>query len=126
VSHQPVLADLFVVEVEQLPKVPIAPSASIQARHCSAMGAQKAEESRETLWTAMLGGYAQEPLSDAELSWSLSVLFGRDIPPSTISARRSELIGQGLVHPFAVGTRKNPKTQVSNSLWGLTEKGRQR
>lgn len=123
---QPVLPDLFVVEVEQLPEVPIAPSASIQAKHCSAMGAQKAEESRETLWAAMLGGYSHSPLSDAELSWSLSVLFSRDIPPSTVSARRHELIEQGLVHPFAIGTRKNPKTGVSNSLWGLTEKGRQR
>lgn len=122
---QPVLTDLFVVAVEQLPEVPVAPSASIQARHCSAMGARKMDGSRNAFWVAMLGLYRTAPRTDAEIATILSDPPVRVIPSSTISARRAELIAMGHVDPVPCGTRKNPRTNVSNSLWGLTEKGRQ-
>ena len=115
-----VLPGLFVVPVAKIPtpEPPIAPSSSLQARHCSSMGAQKIAPSRESLWKSMLNFYAQRPCTDAEIAEALGVA------PSTISARRNELIALGKVED-AHATKKNRHTGVSNSLWGLTEKGRQ-
>jgi hypothetical protein len=101
--------------------VPIAPSADLTAKHCSSMGAQQAEKSRKYLWSQMLELYAVEPRTDAEIA-ALLWQPHRMIMPSTISARRKELIQQGLVAPESCGTRKNPRTGVSNSLWQLVKR----
>lgn len=100
---------------------PIAPSADQTAKHCSAMGAEKVAESRETMWSLMLDCYRHGPQTDAEIAHYLTWALKRktEIPPSTISARRSELIKQGKVDREACGTRKNQRTGVSNSLWRL-------
>ena len=119
------LPGLFVVpvaEIPAVPDVPIAPSASVVARHCSSMGAQKAAEGRNAFWVAMLGLYATAPRTDAEIAAILSDPPVRVIPPSTISARRAELIAMGKVDKESCGTRKNQKTGVSNSLWQLATK----
>lgn len=101
------------------PCAPIAPSADRTAKHCSYMGALKVEHTRQSLFEAMLVIYRAGPASDAEIASDVSYLSGRTIAPSTISARRKELITQGLVDPVSCGTRKNPRTGVSNSLWQL-------
>ena len=119
-SQQGVLSDLFVVPVADLPAVPdppIAPSASPIAKHCSSMGALVVQPGRENLWRRMLAKYRIAPRTDAEMAEWLGV------QRSTINARRAELIAMGLVEDMK-RTRKNPVTGVSNTLWGLTEKGR--
>lgn len=100
---------------------PVAPSHSIQARHCSAMGAEQAKTFRQTMWQRMLAFYRFGPSTDTEMAAMLSLPEGQTsvIHPSTVSARRRELIQQGLVDPMPCGTRKNSKTGVSNSLWQL-------
>lgn len=112
--------DLYHPRVEPIPSVPVAPAQSVTARHCSTMGAEKIARTRSSLWASMLKLYAQQPCTDAEIAEALGVA------PSTISARRAELIAAKQVDPAPCGTRKNPHTGVSNSLWRLAEKGRQR
>ena len=104
-----------VAEIPAVPDVPIAPSASLTAKHCSSMGAQKVKHSRNYLWKSMLHFYAQRPCTDAEIAEALGVA------PSTISARRNELIALGKVED-AHDTKKNRHTGVSNSLWRLVAK----
>lgn len=117
-SQQPSLfSSEPVAEAVALPQVPIAPSSSVTAKHCSSMGAQQAETTREALWQRMLALYATGPKTDAEIARAVSTRT-RTVAPSTISARRQELITQRLVED-AKDTRKNPATNVSNSLWKL-------
>jgi hypothetical protein len=92
---------------------PTAPSADLTAKHCSSMGAEKIERSRERLWKTMLNMYAQRPCTDAEIAEAIGVA------PSTISARRAELIVGKKVAKESCGIKKNPRTGVSNSLWQL-------
>lgn len=107
-----------VADLPAVPQVPIAPSASPIAKHCSSMGALAMEKPRETYWRTMVMLYSIFPRTDAEIAARLSTSV-KTIHPSTISARRRELIQQGLVQDLPVGTRKNPKTGVNNSVWGL-------
>jgi len=114
---QPAL-DLFVSETvpptqKWSEPAPIAPSVDLTARHCSSMGAIHVEKTRENLWALMRALYAVEPRTDAELANLLHVA------PSTISARRNELIAQKVVAEESCGTRKNQKTGISNTLWKL-------
>ena len=92
---------------------PIAPSADLTAKHCSSMGALAVEPERANLWRRMLAMYRIAPRTDMEMAALLQV------QRSTINARRAELIAQGKVDPQSCGTRKNPKTGISNSLWQL-------
>lgn len=115
---QPAL-DLFAPDVRPVSdspvNVPIAPSADLTAKHCSSMGALKAQAQREYLWECMVFWYRIAPRTDAELAVKLHVA------PSTISARRNELIKKGYVAEESCGTRKNPRTGVSNTLWQLAK-----
>lgn len=105
---------------EPVGHAPIAPSADLKARHCSSMGALHAEKSSANLHAAMVALYRIEPRSDAEIADVLSTPV-RTIAPSTISARRKELIEAGIVARESCGTRKNSRTGVSNTLWQLKQ-----
>ena len=120
--------DLFVAETVPPERVwkepaPIAPSSDLTARHCRSMGAKRTEQTRHYLWAEMLKCYERQSHTDAEIAYYLTWALEREhpIPPSTISARRKELIQQGKVDPKSCGTRKNERTGVSNSLWQLTK-----
>jgi predicted HTH transcriptional regulator len=83
------------------------------ARHCSYQGAKKAEERCARQALALLAVYREHgPLTDAEAAYRLGV------ERTTINARRNELVAQG--HVSARGTRKNDKTNINNTVWGLS------
>lgn len=92
----------------------IAPSNDLVSRHCSAMGALKAQPNKEAQHQRMLAMYRQHGgLTDAEME----ALTGID--RSSVTPRRTELIKLGLVESDPAGTRKNPQSAVSNKLWRL-------
>lgn len=112
---QPVLTDLFVVEVEQLP-VPVSGRSSV-ARKCSESGKVavrlKAGSQAARIRELLRGG----ALTDQEIAAATR------LPLTTVLARRWALIHNGLVEEKPVGFQQSQT--ALRSLWGLTEKGRQ-
>ena len=118
----PVLPGLFVVPVEPLPEVP----RHQIARVCRRAGLVKAGERRETLQHRLLRTYAERSHGNTDASRGLTDAEVKDlmgVERSTVNARRAELMKLGLVE--AKNIRPNLKSHVFNTVWGLTEKGRQ-
>lgn len=91
---------------------PIAPAADPVARHASAMGALDASERVGRQCLVLLNLYRRlGALTDQEAADALH------LDRTTINARRSELIKQG--HVVRIGTRKNARTHITNSTWGV-------
>lgn len=95
---------------------PIAPASGV-SRHCSAMGALKAQSFAEAQMQRVLAAYREHgPLTDAEVE-SIT-----GIDRSSVIPRRTELVKRGLVEKDDGRTRTNPKSGISNTLWRAVER----
>ena len=93
--------------------LPIAPASDPVSRHCSSMGAVSASERVGRQCLRLLSLYrASGPMTDQEAADALQ------LDRTTINARRSELIKQGHVKRYEE-VRKNAKTHISNTTWGV-------
>lgn len=103
---QPVLTDLFVVAVEQLPTAPYAKDSQTSKAGAEAIQGKLSRQCEELLDLYRVEG----PLTD----WEAHKRLGWE--RTTVIARR-----HGLKHRVEkLGTRKNPDSGIENDVYGLT------
>lgn len=94
------------------PSAPIQQGGSLRSRHASAVGAHAAQPHVERQAQQVLACYRQHgPLCDTEVE------IKTGIARSSIIPRRHSLMALGLV--VEVGFRKNPKTGINNTAFGI-------